>query len=373
MSSALRWSRVALAACLGLYFAATPGSLNAVSTAGSSAQRVEGATCQQDLCEIVLTAVTKLPEGAHRLHRPALNVVADPSGNFYVRSADERQVVVFDGAGRQVGTLAVPVEGQRIGLRLVPVIGGTVLAWVGASGAGFELLPNLTARAWKGAMPFLPVYVGSDRSMIVSQQIRTPQQVGFPIHLVGADGTVLRSFGSDVAEYRADLRLLLERVVAPGTNGLLWAIPKGRYSIERWDPTTGKLIGRVSVKSNWFVESKTFRVDTNTKPNAVIEGVWEDGGVVWTLIRDGANDWKPTVKPEQSWSVRDYNSEHDWVLEAVNGTTGEVLASRRVPHALSRVGVGPLVASYALTQAGEADGLAIWRPEVRRRGTQSWQ
>jgi hypothetical protein len=308
-----------------------------------------------------------LPDAGHRLHTPVLNVVQDGEGRFFARSLNSGYVVVFDRTGRFTSAVKAGIEAPRIILMLRSGPGASVMAWLVPGGPAFRIGSDLQFTPWGGNVPHLPEIIRSDGSMIVAQQIRTPEHAGYPIHVVDRDGRVVRSFGADVAEYRSDLSLLLDRIVAPASGGMIWAAPRGRYSLERWDPATGRRLSRVPIQSSWFVESAAPRRDDSTRPTALFTALWERDGLVWALVRDVSPTWKPPVKVEQPWSVQAGNADHDWVLEVVEPASGKVLASRRVDFALSHVPPQGLLVSYALTPSGGAAGVDVWQPELKRK------
>ena len=355
----------------GVSFLTLSATLIGHSTVGGSDIRQSLRACVPASCEIALTRVASLPDGGRRLHTPALNVVQDGSGRFFARSLNSGQIVVFGRDGRFETTIAAGIEAPRVILMLRSGHQGSVMAWLVPNGPAYRVDLGLKLTPWGGSVPYLPEVLRPDGSAIVAQQIQTAEHAGYPLHLVAANGRVVRSFGLDVAEYRSDLSLLLERIVAPASKeGTLWAAPRGKYTIERWDPATGQRVQSTSVRSTWFVESGAPRRDETSKPTALFTALWERDGLIWTLVRDVAPDWKPPAKTEQPWSVQSYNMEHDWVIEVVDPESGRVLATRRSAFALARVPPHNLLASYALTQTGVAAGVDIWQPELVRKEKQ---
>jgi hypothetical protein len=242
-----------------------------------------------------------------------------------------------------------------------------VLAWQFPSGRALAIHANLKTSPWPGAIPYRPAFVRADNGTIVAQQIQTAALIGFPLHHIAADGTVVRSFGIDKPEYRADLRLLLDRVPAPSADGSVWASAPGRYIIERWDPLSGARLSRVPVHSSWFVESSSFPGDNRTRPRPIILALWEREALIWVLLQDADSNWKPSESSERLLDPALRNTKHDAVLEAVDPGTGNVVATRRFPFVLFGRPPQPFVVSYAFTDAGEPNGLDVWKPELRRK------
>lgn len=176
-----------------------------------------------------------------------------------------------------------------------------------------------------------PSLVLPSGQIVSAAQIRSPALVGFPIHVMDREGRVTRSFGADLPEYRPDLKLFTDRIVGPGRLGTIWSAPKGRYVLEQWDPLKGLRIAKVSVRSTWFKDSESPQRDEMTRPQPILESVWEDKNCLWVLLRDGDAEWKPSppVTGERPFNVIEYARNYDWVLEAIDAATGRVLASSR--------------------------------------------
>jgi hypothetical protein len=206
----------------------------------------------------------------------------------------------------------------------------------------------------------------------VAEQISSRELIGFPIHLVGADGTVRKSFGIDTPQYRPDLQLVVNRMVARATQGGVWTISPGRYVIERWDPVEGQRLAQITVKPTWFRETKQFRTNELTPPNAVIEGIWEQDGVLWTVLRDADSKWRPPVaaNTERPHDLAEYDRTYDWVLEAISPENGQVLASRRFDRLLSVYRPSGLIATSADRAAVNLWNVRLDRKEagMRRAG-----
>lgn len=187
------------------------------------------------------------------------------------------------------------------------------------------------------------------------------------MHLVGADGGVLRSFGMSLPSYRADEPLLYERVVAPSANGTLWAAAPGQYVLERWEWTTGTRVARVAVRSGWFRPSRQF-AEPRVRPNPIIEALWESQGLLWVLIRDADSKWIPPTGPqlERAFDLEEYNKTYDSVIEVVDPKSGEIRATKRFDQALWGRAPSRLLASPRVNKQAGSVRLDVWRPEVRK-------
>lgn len=325
--------------------AAMPGELQ---------RRCAAQPCQIDLHRI---ATLQSLQGADRLPQSAVHVAQDRAGRFLVRSASFDDILVFDANGRLASTAVgagVPAF-KAIGHL---VVGPADSVWVHDYRAGLVVVLTSDLRvAKRHRSPFGPSYVRADGTWVVSAQIQTADLIGYPIHLADPGGAVLRSFGIDVPQYRSDLQLLTTRLVAPAVDGTVWAVAPGRYALERWDPLTGRLRQRVTIKSDWFSESAHIPSDERLRPKPVIESLWEQGGLVWFVLRDADLHWKapPLANQERVRSPMEYEQTFDWVVEAVNPATGEVVGSSRFASALWARS-GGLIASLGSESGGQRNG-----------------
>jgi hypothetical protein len=217
--------------------------------------------------------------------------------------------------------------------------------------------------------PHPPTLVQPDGSFIVAQQIHTPENIGYPIHLVDRAGRILRSFGADTPQYRRDLARLTDRIVAPSHDGSIWAVPPGRYVIERWDVNSGQKLTHIDVQSTWFRESANPNQGPEDRPDPIVVGLWEsDDGLIWILLRDADSDWQPpTPLPgaaERAFDIDYYSQQHDWVIEVVDTATGRIIASRRFPNYLGyRPPTRLLVSLNSIDVLGVV--LDVWQPVLQ--------
>jgi hypothetical protein len=183
--------------------------------------------------------------------------------------------------------------------------------------------------------PFFPSIHFDDTLALVTQQVPTAAHIGYPVHVVNRAGTIIRSFGTDTPQFRADLRLLVDRIAGPAPGGFVWLAPPGKYVLEKWDPRTGRLIHRITPTASWFRESYAPAGHPLVeRPNSLILQVREDSvGFVWVLIRDGDADWRQALSHEPSQHAEDsrmtpdrLDSAYDWVVEVLDAKSGRLAA-----------------------------------------------
>jgi hypothetical protein len=251
---------------------------------------------------------------------------------------------MFDGTGKLskvIGNTATAAQGNDLS---VGYLGTVAQLLVGADDTvfiGHLLGPNVTALSKDLRLlpsirsSYIPSMVLADGTFLVTKQIRTPDLIGFPMHVVDRQGRIIRSFGADVPQYRADQRLQTERVAGVGRAGTIWAAAPGRYEFERWDPSRGTRLEKVQVKSSWFIASSTM-ARVGERPNSMIVSLWEGDGVLWVLTRTADAQWRRPANPgvERPHDASEYDRTFDWVLEAVDPVSAAVIAYSRFEKAL---------------------------------------
>jgi hypothetical protein len=331
----------AVVAALGLA-AAVHGS--------SSLQRLGGDTsCTPTTCEITTSKVVSLSnrEDPELIPDSSMFLVRDRDGRYFVTSRGRDRILVFDPAGQRQAILGQsrPVGPHSDGalqtgdfqllssLFIAP--DGAVLAFEPRARTFTRISPELKIGQPK-SFSYAPSLIRPDGSFIVAQQITTPDLVGQPIHLVSSAGIVIRSFGSETGDYRADQPLFTTRVVALGSDDTVWAVPPGRYVIDRWNPSRGNRISQTVVRSTWFKESPIFRRDQRLAPNSVVESLWEQDGLLWVLARVADSNWAAPemANVDRPHNASEYDRTYDWILEAVVQGEGRVAASRRFANAI---------------------------------------
>ena len=327
-----------------------------------SNQAAQSLNCLKQPCEITLKRLVTLSPKGYSLGIPVPYVAQDRRGRFLASTSDRTKIAVFDPSGRFLQTVNVTPKAARSTVVLLPTQTG-LLAWLSPEQT-FSIKDDLTAAQSPNRIPYRPSLIRPDGAALVVQQIQEPKLIGYPLHIVSPDGRVRKSFGADPPEYRADLRLFMERVAAPASDGTIWTSAVGRYVIEKWDPVTGARLAHVPVHSTWFVESPRYPSGPKERPGPVVEALWERDGLLWFLIRDADVKWRPSADPERRLTAAIMNEIYDWVIEAVDPSSGAVLASMRSGSAFS----GRPPQTFLISHANSpSDGLDLWTPALNRK------
>jgi len=169
---------------------------------------------------------------------------------------------------------------------------------------------------------------------------RTPKEVGYPLHMVDSSG-ITRSFGTQKPEFRRDLASLLNRRLAVGSDGALWAAHETAYQIEMLD-SSGRVTQRFVRDVDWFEpHASSPRIEADKPPAPRIHDFRVDeNGFLWVLIRVADPKWKDALKPQGRLQGRTYlgyttpDAYFDSIVEVIDPRTGKLVASGRSPEAI---------------------------------------
>ena len=164
----------------------------------------------------------------------------------------------------------------------------------------------------------------NDSVLLVAAHIPTPGRIGIPYHLIHVDGTILESFGPEVA-------------LAPGAEDIGWryirlidgdrflVAHRRSYRIERWETRSAT---RVWLReADWFEGQVTIQGKKTAR--ASIEGIHFDGRHLWTLsaVADPDYEW-PSPETRIAVTPEFDNAVADYVVEVIDLEANEVIASQ---------------------------------------------
>ncbi len=295
-------------------------------------------SCLETGCTIVLERVASLSDSASPgMFGNRIFVDRDAAGNFLSTSLSFDHFLTFDSSGRLLRIMGGRGEGPNEYQRgYVPIRGPFDSLFI-ADMANARLSILSPEGQYTRSVPFqyVPDLILADGTFVVAASLAGPSAAGYPVHHVAKNGTLLRSFGVDTPEYRADMRRLFTRVVGPGGGGTVWMTPPGQYRLEEWDVASGQLLRAVPrVGSDWFVESpRPGGSPTSVRPDPVISQVWEGSeGLVWVFATVPDPKWQPLFSgrsPDRGLTHSERSSVYDWRLEVVDPQTGAVVASHQ--------------------------------------------
>lgn len=164
---------------------------------------------------------------------------------------------------------------------------------------------------------------------------------GQPLQLVGRDGTLKRSFGSEDTEAMRGVPSATGRSLASTADGLVWTAYLMQYVVELWNPESGVLVRRFTRHSEWFPPRLTVvprDAQAPAEPQPMVVGLRHDAEnrAVWVLLTVADSLWAQVVGrrggDHGSVSVSDEQGYYDTLVEVLDDSTGELLASVRLPE-----------------------------------------
>jgi hypothetical protein len=318
------------------------------------------------LCTIELEHVVTLSDNgiAGSLPVQAISVVSDRLGRYVLISRD-RRLLAYSRSGQldavSIGDPRSPFQSLS---RLLKTPDGTLSVYDGRRGILAALKDDLTFRDTR-ATEYRPALILPDGLYVYDQHIRTASLAGHPLHIIDTNGRVVRSFGNTDGLFRADQPLRHRRIVSPRKDGTVWAVAPGKYVFENWDPATGQLREVVRVRSDWFRESLRFS-PPDSRPTAYIQGFWEEGPILWVILQDADHDWSPpNGQSHGAFDPHFYEARRDTVVEAIDISTGSVIASHRVDFILwAQNPESRLLASWHQANSGRGEEVRVWRPRL---------
>ncbi|MGH8437331.1 MAG: hypothetical protein ACRERX_23370 [Pseudomonas sp.] len=199
--------------------------------------------------------------------------------------------------------------------------------------------------------------------VVINADIRTRALAGWPIHILNADGTVAQSFGATQPELDPTNRYKTWRTLAIGRTGDIWAARVNEYVIERWT-TDGRLLTVVRRNAAWFKPWTNYEgPESVVRPPDYLRAIWEDSaGLLWVAISVPDAQWKRTnFKAREGDMIpmprADNDSYYDTIVEVLDVSSGELIATQRFPHSMHTVGNGQPFVTYH----EEASGNPLYR------------
>lgn len=309
-------------------------------------------TCPACRVEVDLEVVLGDTVGAGELPTSVYWVRRDQVGRFFLSFPRSTAPMIFDQRGRFLGSVGGIGDGP--GEARMPLVyhasGDSV--WVADPVAArisvfrLELPHTRFLTSWRQTGLYPPPFAAvpvSEEGVLVNATIASQDRIGFPLHLLRQDGSIV-SFGAEVPEYRPGLPRLSTRILAPARGGGAWVAHSTRYELERYDGS-GKLLGRWTRSVPWFPANRgEVPADLELAPEPRSIAVAEDHrGLLWILLLVPDPRHREAFGPDphpsppgrpQILVMENPNLYFDTVVEVFDPVRGRILASTRLDESL---------------------------------------
>ncbi len=274
------------------------------------------------------------------------HVTSDARGRYWVVTRlAPYQAAVFSPAGRYLQSVGAkgggPGEFNRIA-RIAPFPGGMLLTDdVQRRGTlydlDFRLLRSRPAPGYPDAQ-----LLDAGGAGLMSAVIKTPDRIGYSVHVVDTGGVIVRSLFLNRLPYREDMAALFKRNLASASDAArFWVSHRREYAFAlcRYAEFSCTTYLR---PVTWFprptaAEIGKRNIALEKPPPAELQGVSQDDPrFVWTLSWVPDVRWKAAVVPTgiDSYRIIDLNRYFDSIVERIDLITHRVVASYRVDPVL---------------------------------------
>jgi len=298
-------------------------------------------------CEIHVRTLVTLGESEGQGIVAGTGIVAvDSHDRYYIAHGAARgYVVVFDAGGGFLTRIgrpgAGPGEYRVIGAIVIghadSVLvfdnGNTRLSvltpYPGLQVARTQRIP-IPVRSWEAVIDHQGGYV-------TAFPFAEAGRIGYPLHEVGPDGRIGRSFGSKEPRYHPAQRLQLRRVVARAGDDV-WVGHRSQYLIERWSRDNRKL-ATIHRQVSWFppLQEELGPITPDQPPPATMTAIWKGPDRrLWVLITVPSENWAKGLRRVDGpdgrafYEVVSTSDVFSTVIEVLDPSSGAVIASRRV-------------------------------------------
>lgn len=333
------------------------------------------ATCRQ--CRIELEQVVAFGDstGPGMLQEQSV-IAADQRGRFYVTSAYDPTIAVFDARGRFLHRIGRKGQGPGEFTRRPTMLfgpGDTLYALEGSTRRMTVFSPQyeLVRTGTLGLSYSTAVRLPNGR-FLLSGVSRSAEAIGYPLHLLDQNGAYIRSFGSATGaqDLFASTSGTVRRFAAP-VGETVWTVRADELVLERWS-ADGKKLAHTTRQAPWFPNS---HLPPNANPGThpdppVVRSLSEDkAGLLWILTRVQDREWRPRTLPAHRDGTGPYVPDslrhklNDSVLEVIDPARGAVLATRTFDSLF----MGFIAPNLLVSFDEDADGnprYVVWRARL---------
>jgi hypothetical protein len=368
-------------------------SILAVSAVTLSFAQVATARAQQVIpdrvacrgCEIAVTPVVTLQtDGADAyLSGPPSSVVRDGMGRYWLTRRGGDIPVVFDAAGRVIGSIGRAGGGPgefRSAFNAMPLPGDSVILFDATLSRATVVGPDLSA----GRSISLPIHPGPiavvswPDSVVMNSYGGGPAAAARSLHMLQFSGSTARqlySFGDAGGAHPAGQPAfaIATRVVAAPTTRGFWSAELLRYSISEWT-RAGEPLRTLVRTPEWFPGPSSYSIGTpTTPPSPAVDAIRANGDTLWVAVRVPRADWKAAWSGYRSPGRGEVGSRgapgptdlYRTVVEVIDTRRGEVVARRWLDGLVVKMLAGDEMVLYDTDRTG-TPVVRVVRIRVRR-------
>lgn len=336
-------------------------------------KRIERNTCRSCVIELSPFASLSIPDSSGRLGAGDNWLTSDTQGRFFAYSADASGFGVFDPRGRLTARVDLYDGDQADSAGIYSILvgpGDSIFVYDGVRdqvtvfssdlrfGRRFPLrLDDGKPRLFMGD---LLLSVGG---------IRSPERVGYPLHLFNKVGDIVSSFGAQTSAFRPDVRELIEmREVTSAGPVSVWSGWWNQYRVERWN-SSQRVVEIIERQVEWFEPWWRLPRDESAAPVPILVGLQQVGDTLLVLTRIADRDWRLAAESAGGLSrVEDRDRVFDTMVEAIDLRKEGVIATARLPWMLFGF-AGP---GLVYGEAQVADGqilIPVWKLNTLSQST----
>ena len=330
--------------------------------------------CRLDLVRVATLGSIDDPAG----FASNVEVDHDSRGRYIVgASADRTQFMLYDGRGRLLRTVGRRGEGpgEYRGISRVLSGPGDSIHVVDQALARLTVLSPEIRLVRTVSLPLSParsVILRPDR-LLVHARVSSMALAGLPLHLIGPDGRIQRSFGAADLEIRPGQEARRVRVIGRSGNDAAWSAYVDRYRLERWG-IDGRLELAIERDADWYRPWNAYaaqRLDERP-PRPQTRGVWQaPNGLLYVAIRVADVHWKRSDEARALQAARErpqlsrteWSDYADTMIEVIDVQRGVLVASVRVPQALDGFTRDGML--YGMREAASGvEVIDVWRVQL---------
>ena len=319
-------------------------------------------TCSQ--CQIRLDHSVTLDGSRSSQVGEPLTMARMSDGRILLNTmAGEPSIAVFDSTGRHVRTIGRrgggPGEFQALGR--FKITGKDTLRVFDISARRMTVLSSTFALVQTLPVDIMTtgdVEVLADGRIVAAMNISSFRTPSLPLHVIGKDGKMERSFGAENRAYRREDAHLLWRWIAPAGNEGVWAVHPAKYVLELWN-FSGQKVGELERSVSWFRPHDGSLDKPNAPPKPVIMDIRMDStGKLWVIAHVADQNWTSglgTVRGLYNRQVRgvaDANKYWDSIIEVIDPVAGTLVASQRFDQILRWIGESAYASAYRQDATG---------------------